>query len=256
MILALDIGNTNIVFGGMEDGETKYSFCLSSDLSRTVDEYAAILSFSAAARGADMQHIDGTVICSVVPQLTGTMVEAIRRLSGKTPLVVGPGVKTGLNIRIDEPGELGSDFVAAAVAALHEGKLPCVTIDMGTAIGIGVLDAEGHYIGGAICPGLAVSVSALARNTAQLPKVALQAPGSVIGKSTTDGMRSGLFYGTAAMLDGLVDRIESELGQSVHVLATGDLAPAITPLCRRSMEVDEDLIMRGLWLIWQRNKRG
>lgn len=256
MILTLDISNTNIVISGMEDGEASFTFRLSSDLSRTVDEYAALVSFSAAACGAELGAIEGAVICSVVPQLTQTLSAVIQRLTKQTPLVVGPGVKTGLKIRIDDPGALGGDFVAAAVAALQSLPLPCVTIDMGTATAIGVLDENGSYIGGAICPGVAVSGTALARRTAQLPNVGLQPPAHVIGKSTIDGMRSGLIYGTAAMLDGLIERIEAELGKPVSVVATGDFAASVTPFCRREITVDEQLIMRGLWLIYQRNRRG
>lgn len=255
MILALDIGNTHIVVGGVEDGVPRFTLRLASVLSRTADEYAAILSFAAASRGAELRGVEGAIISSVVPQLTDTLSVVIRELTGKTPLVVGPGVKTGLNIRIDDPGELGADFVAAAVAALDTRELPCVTIDMGTATAIGVLDARGCYVGGVICPGVAVSGTALARNTAQLPNVGLQPPAGVIGKSTIDGIRSGLIYGTAAMLDGLLDRIEAELGTPVSAVATGDLAGSVAPFCRRKIDVDETLLMRGLWLIYQKNRR-
>ena len=256
MILALDISNTNIVLGGMENGEAVFTIRLSSDLSRTPDEYSALISFSAASYNAELNQVEGVIISSVVPQLTAVLSAATRRLTGKTPLIVGPGVKTGLSIRIDDPGKLGADFVASAVAALHSYSLPCVTIDMGTATAIGVLDAKGNYIGGAICPGIAVSGSALSRKTAQLPNVSLQPPTSVIGKSTEDGMRSGLVYGTAAMLDGLLDRIEAELGETVTVVATGDYARGITPFCRRKIDIDDELLMRGLWLIYQKNRRG
>lgn len=255
MILALDISNTNIVVGVMESGTPSFSFRLSSDLSRTADEYAVLISFSAANYGADLKSMDGAIISSVVPQLTDVIAEVIQRLTNRTPLVVGPGVKTGLNIRIDDPGELGADFVAEAVAALNQYPLPCVTVDLGTATAIGVLDQKGFYIGGAICPGIAVSGSALSRRTAQLPNVRLRPPASVIGKSTDDGMRSGLVYGTAAMVDGLLDRIEAELGTPVNVVATGDHAAGIAPLCRRKMVVDEELLMRGLWLIYEKNRR-
>lgn len=255
MILALDISNTNIVIGGMENGAAVFTIRLSSDLSRTPDEYSALISFSAASHKADLRAVEGAIISSVVPQLTTVLTEAIRDLTGKMPLIVGPGVKTGLNIRIDDPGELGADFVAAAVAALNSYPLPCVTIDMGTATAIGVLDGKGNYVGGAICPGIAVSGSALSRRTAQLPNVSLQPPLSVIGKSTEDGMRSGLVYGTAAMLDGLLERIEAELGEAVNVVATGEHARSITPFCHRKIVVDDELLMRGLWLIYQKNRR-
>ncbi len=255
MILALDIGNTCIIVGGMDDGRAAFSFRLSTDLARTADEYAALLSFSAAQKKVDLRDVEGAILSSVVPQLTGALFEAVRGLTGKTPLIVGPGVKTGLRIRIDDPGELGADFVAAAVAALDRYPLPCVTIDMSTATAIGVLDAEGNYIGGVIAPGLVVSGNALARRTAQLPNVYVQPPQSVICKNTADSMRSGLVYGTAAMLDGLLDRIEEELGKPISVVATGDQAASIAPFCRRKIELEDELLMRGLWLIYQKNRR-
>ena len=255
MILALDIGNTSIIVGGMEAGQAAFTLRLSSDLARTADEYAALLSFSAAQRCVDLKIAEGAIISSVVPQLTGVLFEVVRSLTGTTPIVVGPGVKTGLRIRIDDPGELGADFVAAAVAALDRYPLPCVTIDMSTATAIGVLDGEGNYIGGVIAPGLVVSGNALARRTAQLPNVYVQPPPTVINRNTADSMRSGLVYGTAAMLDGLLDRIEAELGAPVSAVATGDQASAITPFCRRQITLEPDLLMRGLWLIYQKNRR-
>ena len=256
MILALDISNTHIIIGGIEDGEAAFTFRLASDLSHTADEYAALICFSMAQRDFDPKSMEGAIISSVVPQLTGVLFEVVRGLTGKTPLIVGPGVKTGLRIRIDDPGGLGADFVAAAVAALDRYPLPCVTIDMATATAIGVLDPEGNYIGGVIAPGIVVSGNALARRTAQLPNVYLQPPEHVIGRSTVDSMRSGLVYGTAAMLDGLLDRIEEELGAPVCVVATGDQASGIAPFCRRKITLEPDLLMRGLWLIYQKNRRG
>ncbi len=255
MVLTLDISNSSIIVGGMEDGQAAFTLRLSTDLNRTTDEYAALLSFSATQKSVSLSDAEGAIISSVVPQLTGVLFEAVRSLTGKTPLVVGPGVKTGLRIRIDDPGELGADFVAAAVAALERYPLPCVTIDMSTATAIGVLDRDGNYIGGVIAPGLVVSGNALARRTAQLPNVYVQPPQTVICRNTADSIRSGLVYGTAAMLDGLLDRIESELGQSVSVVATGDQAAAIAPLCRREITLEKDLLMRGLWLIYQKNRR-
>ena len=255
MILALDISNSNITVGGMEAGKAAFSFRLSSDLARTADEYAALVAFSARKNGVDLSEVEGAILSSVVPQLTAVLFEVVRDLTGKTPLVVGPGVKTGLSIRIDDPGGLGGDFVAAAVAALERYPLPCVTIDMSTATAIGVLDAKGNYIGGVIAPGIVVSGNALSRRTAQLPNVYVQPPPSVIGRSTVDSMRSGLVYGNAAMLDGLLDRIEEELGAPISVVATGEQAGAITPFCRRKITLEPELLMRGLWLIYQKNRR-
>lgn len=256
MILTVDISNTNVAVGGMENGESLFILRLSTDLTRTPDEYSALLSFAAWSHSVELKAAEGAIISSVVPQLTAVLREAVATVTGKQPLVVGPGIRTGLNIRIDDPGELGADFVAEAVAALADYPLPCVTIDMSTATAIGVLDARGDYIGGAICPGIAVSRNALARGTAQLPSVSLSAPESVIGRSTADGMRSGLIYGTAAMLDGLLERIEQELGAPVSAVATGGYAAQITPYCRRKITVDPDLLMRGLCRIYQKNRGG
>ena len=254
MVLTFDIGNSNIIFAGVENGRAVFSCSLSTSTPRTADEYAVLLQLMASQRNIDLHAAEGAIIASVVPQQTNLLRQALQFVSGKTALVVGPGVKTGLNIRIDDPSELGGDFVAAAAAALERYPLPCVTIDMGMATAMGVLDRNGNYIGGAIAPGLILSQNALLRNASKLPSVAPEAPARVICKTTEDSVRSGVVFGAAALLDGLIERMESELGESVTAVATGDLANYVLPYCRRKGIInDPELITRGLWLIYKRN---
>lgn len=256
MILTLDIGNTNIVMAGVTDGKADFIFRLAASVSRTADEYSVLLSQMARQIGCDLHGADGAIISSVVPPLTSVIKDAVTAASGLKPLVVGPGVRTGLNIRIDDPSELGSDFVAAAVAAIGSYPLPCVTVDMGTATAIGVIDKNGSYIGGVICPGLMVSQEALASGASQLWHVSPDAPGRVVGRNTKECMQSGLVHGAASMLDGLIDRIEDELGCGVTVVATGDWADNVVPHCRRrGIAVDHELVTRGLWLIYNKNRK-
>ena len=255
MILTFDVGNANIVMCCVEDGQRRARFVLSTDLSRTADEYSVVFGLLAKKNGLDLAGMRGAIIASVVPQLTGVVAEAVKSCIGVRPLIVGPGVKSGLNIRMDDPTELGGDLVAAAVAAQERYPLPCVLIDMGAATAIGVIDGRGCYIGGLICPGPVLSQSSLARSASQLPNVSLELPRRVIGRNTRDGMQSGLMYGAAAMLDGIVQRIETELGQAVSVVATGDGARDVVQCClREGIVVDDDLVMRGLWSIYQRNR--
>lgn len=256
MILTLDIGNAIISVCCVADGKRLCRFQLSSDKSRTADEYAAMLTLLAESEGIKLANAAGAIIASVVPQLTAALVPAVRRCTGCRPLLVGPGVKSGLNIRMDDPTELGGDLVAAAVAAAERYPLPCILVDMGAATAVGVLDGRGSYVGGLICPGVSMSQSSLARDASLLPDVNLEPPKRVIGKNTRESMRSGIIHGCAAMLDGVLDRIEAELGEpAASVVVTGENASVIVPNCRRSgIILDEDLVMDGLWRIWKRNR--
>ena len=256
MILALDIGNTNITFGGMLDGKAVFRAKLGVNKNRTPDEYAMTLRLVAEAKGADLRQASGCIISCVVPELTGIIAEAARLVTGKSPLILGPGVKTGLNIKIDDPNGLGGDFVAAAVAAAHDYELPCVMVHMGTATALSVLDARGNYLGGAICPGVMTSQSALAAQTSLLKYVSLERPAKVIGRSTEESLKSGLVVGTAAMVDGLIARFEAELGEIKTVIATGEWAEAVVPACLRpGIIVDDELLLRGLYMIYAKNRR-
>lgn len=254
MILTFDIGNENIVMCCVEAGERRCRFVLSTNKSRTADEYSVVMGLLAKKNGIDLMAAEGSIIASVVPTLTGVVANAVHSCTGTYPLIVGPGLKSGLNIRMDAPSELGGDLVAAGVAAIERYPLPCIFIDMGTATAVGVIDGKGCFIGGLICPGVSLSQSELAKNASQLPDVSLEAPKHVIGKNTRDSMRSGLVFGTAAMLDGVIARTERELGERCSVVITGDSALSITHCCERSDIVfDQDLIMRGLWRIYCRN---
>ena len=255
MILTLDIGNAAIVICCVDRGECLRRFVLSSNLDRTADEYTALITLLSQQADVELFAISGAIVASVVPRLTPVLCRAVEQLTGQAPLVVGPGLKSGLNIRMDDPTELGGDLVAAAVAAIERYPLPCVVVDMGKATAIGVIDQRGAYVGGLICPGMALSSSSLAEETSQLRDVSLEPPQHTIGKNTRDSMRSGILYGTAAMLDGLVTRIEEELGAPASVILTGDGAADIVPLCRHeNVMLDEDLVMRGLWRIYTKNR--
>lgn len=256
MVLTADISNTSTNFSVMENEKTVLSFRLSSDKSRTADEYSVLMAVSAHQKGFDLKSVDGAIISSVVPTLTAVLESAIETAIGSRPIVIGPGVKTGLNIRLDDPTELGGDFVSAAVAAIEEYPMPCVIVEMGTAIAMGILDKAGSYVGGIICPGPMVSQVALARGAAQLSNVSITPTPQVICKSTDTCMQSGIVHGSAAMIDGLLERVEDELGQPVTVVVTGDWADTIIPHCRRKMTVDKDLLTRGMCMIYRKNHRG
>ena len=255
MILTIDIGNAAIVLCCVQNGIKLRRFVLSSNLERSADEYAAIVDLISRRERLKLDEVSGAIVASVVPRLTPIVCRAVEDLTGQKPLVVGPGVKSGLNIRMDDPTELGGDLVAAAVGALDRYGAPCVVVDMGTATAIGVIDARGCYVGGLICPGMALSSSSLAEEASQLQDVSLEPPKHLIGRNTRDSMRSGILYGTAAMLDGLIRGIEEELNNPVRLVLTGDGAADVVPLCRHeNVTLDEDLVMWGLWIIWKKNR--
>ena len=256
MLLTVDLSNTYITVGVVEDGIVRTSCRMAADKTRTADEYAVLTRLMLEGRGVDCASLEGCILSSVVPELTIPLRRAMREVTGQKITVVGPGVKTGLNIRLDDPSELGSDFVAAAVAAQADFPVPVALVTMDTAMGIGVIDASGAYIGGVIAPGVMVSSAALTRRASLLHNVIPQAPGHIICRKTDESLRSGIIYGQAAMLDGLLFGIEKELGQPVNVVATGIWASAVVPHCRREgIRVDPDLIHRGLWLIWNKNAK-
>lgn len=256
MLLTIDLSNTFITIGGVQDGRILFSCRMASDRTRTSDEYTALMRLMLAGHGVDGSALDGCILSSVVPELTLPVSRALEELSGTDPMVVGPGVKTGLNIRLDDPSELGSDFVAASVAALDAYPAPLAVVTMDTAVGIGVIDAHAAYIGGVIAPGVMASASALTRRASLLHDVVPQAPGRIICKKTDESLRSGIIYGAAAMLDGLLTGIDEELGERVTVVATGTWAETVVPHCRRDgIHIDPDLMHRGLWLIWRKNRR-
>ncbi len=255
MLLAIDIGNTNIVIGCIENDEIKFKARIATDRLRTSDQYGVEIVNMLQAFGVQKEQIDDCIISSVVPPVFNSVRTGVVKVIGKQPMVVGPGLKTGLNIHVDVPGQVGADRIVIAVAALAEYKAPLILMDMGTATTIEVVEPDNVYTGGVIFPGVKISLDALTSRTAQLPGISLDKPGKVIGRNTVDCMRSGMMYGTAAMLDGLVERIEEELGHSCTLVATGGMAQFITPLCRRQVVLEKDLLLKGLNIIYKKNKK-
>ena len=255
MILAIDIGNTNIVLGCIDNDRIVCEARMATDLIKTSDQYCAELKTMLSLFEVSPEDIDGSIISSVVPPVLNSFKTAIRKLTGCSALVVGPGIKTGLNIRMDTPSEVGSDLIVAAVAAIAEYGAPLLLVDMGTATTITAIDESGAFVGGCICPGVKISMEALTGRTAQLPGISLDEPRCAIGKNTRDSMRSGIMLGAASMLDGLLDRMEVELGTKVTVVATGGISKFVLPLCRRKMVYDRSLMLKGLKLLYTRNVR-
>ncbi|MBQ1678826.1 MAG: type III pantothenate kinase [Oscillospiraceae bacterium] len=253
MILAIDIGNSNIVLGCIENGTILFEARLATDRIKTSDQYCAELKTMLELFHVDPQAVEGSIVASVVPLVQQVIVLAVERLTGRPCLTVGPGLKTGLNIKIDNPAQAGSDLIVGAVAGIERYGAPLCIIDLGTATTICVVDQEGAFRGGAIAPGVMLSLNALSSGTAQLPGISLEKPRRAIGTNTVDSMRSGLLLGSAAMLDGMVERMEEELGCPLKVVATGGLAKFIAPLCKREMTVDENLLLTGLELLYRKN---
>ncbi len=255
MLLAIDVGNSNIVIGCIDNNEISHVFRMVTDISKTEYEYAAGIKNILEFDGISCDGFDGVIISSVVPPLVNVLKSAVKKLTGHTAVVVGAGVKTGMNILIDNPAQLGSDMVADGVAAIAGYKLPVIVFDMGTATTISVIDRNANYLGGALYPGVGLSMNALSRGTSQLPKVPVEAPDKVICANTIDCMKSGAIFGTASMIDGMIDRIEEELGLPCTVVATGGVSVRIVPHCRHKIIHDENLLLRGLGIIYEKNKR-
>ncbi|MBQ5865325.1 MAG: type III pantothenate kinase [Oscillospiraceae bacterium] len=255
MILTIDIGNSNIVLGGVKDDQIVFEARLRTEATKTSDQYCVDLKILMEVYGVSNKDIEGTIIASVVPQVLNSMRTAIQKLTGKVPLVVGPGLKTGLNILLENPGQTGADLVVADVAALREHKPPLIVIDMGTATTMSVLDKNGAHIGGCIIPGVKISMDALTDRTALLPGLQLDQPKKAIGRNTIDAMRSGIMMGAACMLDGMVERMEEELGCKTTVIITGGIAKFIAPMCKTPMIYDKDLLIKGLAALYRDNKR-
>lgn len=256
MLLAIDIGNSNVVIGCLaENNETIKQFRMVTDLKKTEDEYASGMKTILEYNGVDCSDFEGAIICSVVPPLTEIFRSAVEAITGHRALVVGAGVKSGLNIMIENPTTLGSDLVAVSVGAMYDYPLPVIVLDMGTATTITVVDEGNKFLGGAIVPGVALSINALSSGTSLLQKVPIEAPGKCICTTTTQSMQSGAVYGNAAMIDGMVERFERELGRRASVVATGGIASKIIPYCKSHVIYDENLLLRGLGIIYKKNKR-
>lgn len=253
MILAIDVGNTNIVMGFL-DGETiAAKYRLSTNINETAEEYAIKLNSILEITHIRAEQLEGSVLSTVVPPLARTISKAVKLITGKNPIVVGPGVKTGLNIKTNNPAELGADMVVGAVAAIQKYTCPLILFDLGTATTASVIDRNGCFIGGAILCGVKTALNALSNGTAQLPQIDIAAPARAISTNTVDCMRSGTVYGTAAMIDGMVARFEQELGEKATVIITGGLGSSIAKYCTTHTIVDRDLLLDGLRMVYEKN---
>ena len=255
MILAIDIGNTNIVLGCMEEGKCIFVERLSTVRTKTELEYAIDIKNVLDIYHIKRSELKGGIISSVVPQITTVVKLAVEKILGGEALVVGAGIKTGLNIRIDNPAQLGSDLVVDSVAAIAEYPAPMLVFDMGTANTVCVIDKNKNYIGGMIYPGIGVSLDSLTANASQLGGIGIEAPGHIIGKNTVECMKSGVVYSSAAAIDGIIDRLVEEMNGDVTVIATGGLAKKIVPFCRRKIILDDNLLLKGLEIIYRKNRK-
>ena len=253
MVLAIDIGNTNIVVGCFDEENILFVERVSTNHTATDLEYASTIRMALHIHGYESSMLTGAIISSVVPGVTGTVKRAIEKYAGVKVMVVSPGIKTGIKLLVDNPAQLGSDLVVDAVAGINHYSVPLIIIDMGTATTLSFIDKNKNYIGGMIMTGVAISSDALTSRTAQLPKIAFEAPHNLIGKNTIDCMRNGLMYSNACALDGLIERVEEEIGEPCTVVATGGIANVITPLCKRKIIMDDALLLKGLMIIYQKN---
>lgn len=253
MVLAIDIGNTHILLGCFEERKILFTELLSTNKSTTELEYAALIKSALEFNGQSPDKIDGAIISSVVPQVTGSIKAAVGRLTSTVPVVVGPGVKTGLKIKIDNPAQLGSDLVVSAVAGIKEYGVPQINIYMGTATAFSLIDEDKNFIGTSIGAGMGIAAEALSSKTSQLPNIAFEIPKKVIGTNTVDSMKSGFICQNAALVDGMIDRIEEEYGGKCIVTTTGRYASLIAPLCRHKVICDKDLILKGLIEVYYKN---
>lgn len=254
MILAIDMGNSNIVIGCIDDNKSYFEERLSTDKSQTALEYAIEFKSVLEIYHIDAKQIEGAIISSVVPPLTNIVKQAVEKIIGKSPLIVGPGIKTGLNLHMDNPKSVGSDLIVDAVAGITEYGAPLIVIDLGTATTMSVIDKDRNYVGGSIMTGLRLSMEALSSQAAQLFNVSLDVPNKAIGKNTTDCMKSGLVLGNAACIDGMIERMEEELGYPTTVIATGGLAQTVIPLCKHNILIDDSLLLKGLKIIYDKNR--
>ncbi len=255
MFLVVDIGNTNIVIGAMEDKKILFEARIATNRKKTTDEYAMEILKILSLERIDPEHIQGCILSSVVPPVQNAVCNGLTKILHKRPLIVGPGLKTGLKIQMDNPRQVGSDRIVIAVGALAKYKAPLILMDLGTATTMEVINRDNTYIGGCIIPGVRTSLDALTANAAQLPGISLEIPPDVIGSNTVDCIRSGILHGTAAMIDGMVERLEGSLGEPATVIATGGLAPLVLPLCRRKILLEKDLLLEGLSILYEKNAR-
>jgi type III pantothenate kinase len=253
VLLVVDVGNTQTHLGTFRDGELTEHWRFATVRQSTADELGAALRALLGLRGVSFADLDASIVSSTVPELAPEWAAMAERYLGHGMPVVGPGLRTGMAIRIDNPREVGADRLVNAIAAHDRFGGPCVVVDFGTGLNIDVVSGEGEYIGGMIAPGIEISMDALTARGAKLLRVELEAPRALIGKSTVEAIRSGVVYGYAGMVDGIVGRLQAELGPGLATIATGGLAGYIVPYCETVSEIDDLLTLRGLRLIWERN---
>ena len=255
LILVIDVGNTNIVFGVYKGEKLLHSFRISTRKKNTSSEYLVMVHQLFSLFNIPERQISGTVISSVVPPLTEVLRETLRELTDTEPLVVGPGIKTGVPIVVDNPREVGTDRIVNTVAAYTKYGGPAIVVDLGTATTFDVISGKGEYLGGAISPGIGISMNALFNETAQLPRVEIKEPLRVIGKNTVESMQSGIFYGYVSLIDGMIERIKRELKEDAVTVATGGLAHLMATASQYIDKVDPDLTLEGLRILYAKNQQ-
>lgn len=255
MILAIDIGNTNIVIGKYKGDTLSYVARIMTNAAKSESEYAVKIQSILSLDKCDTGNIEGAIISSVVPPLTKTIQNAIKMLYDVEAYIVGPGIKTGINLQVDNPAQVGADLICACVAAYNKYTSPALIIDMGTATKIMVVDENAVFMGVSIIPGAELSLKALSGGTAQLPQISLDAPSRVIAKNTVECMKSGVIFGNASMIDGMIERIEEELGKKTTHIATGGYANTVIPHCKSEITIDDNLVLDGLFIMYNKNCR-
>lgn len=254
MLLVIDVGNTNIVYGLFEGARLVHQFRVESSRGRTADEYAVVLRQLLEMRGIAPEGVDAAIVASVVPALTDPMVDLVKSAFGREALLVGPGIRTGMAILYENPREVGADRIVNAVAAYERHKGGLIVVDFGTATTFDCVSPKGEYLGGVICPGIQISADALFARAAKLPRVEIAKPPKAVGRNTLHSMQSGIVYGYVALVDGLVDRLVAEMGFPCAVVATGGLSSLIAPLTRTIQDVAPDLTLEGLRILYDRNQ--
>lgn len=255
MLLTIDIGNTNITLGVYKE-TLLFESRMATDKSKMKDQYAIDMMDILKIHEVNPKELEGAIICSVVPSLDDSICEAVELISNIKPMLVGPGIKTGMNIRIDNPAQLGADLLVGAIAAREKYGCPCIVWDLGTATTISAVSKDGAYEGAIIMAGVKTSLNALVNNTSLLPGIRIEAPTNIIGKNTVESMQSGILYSTASIMDGMSKKLKRELGDNTKVIVTGGLGKSIVPHCESKMVYDENLILDGLYIIYNKNKKG